>query len=262
MMMMDTANGSSPLLHCEVTNRVALVTLNDPPRRNAVSAPMRAALLETFDRLEADSEVGAVVITGAGTAFCAGAALGDLAVAGADDFRVTYEAFLRVARSPLPTVAAVNGPAVGAGLNLALACDVRLAAQSARFIAKFLQLGLHPGGGNTWMLSRAVGPQMAATMVLFNEALDGEAAARCGLALRCLDDDLLLAEAMLFAEQATLAPRELVGRVKDTLRKTWAVDNVESALEVELVSQVWSSEQPFFRERIQAPREKPQLAAE
>jgi enoyl-CoA hydratase len=260
--MMDTANGLSPLLTCEIANRVALVTLNDPTRRNAVSAEMRGALLNCFDSLEADEDIGAVVITGAGTAFCAGAALGDLAVAAADDFRGTYEAFLRVARSPLPTVAAVNGPAVGAGLNLALACDVRIAGRTARFITKFLQIGLHPGGGNTWMLSRAVGPQLAAAMVLFNDVLDGEAAARCGLALRCVDDDLLVAEAMLFAEQATLAPRELVGRVKATLREMAAVDQVENALELELVSQVWSSEQPFFKERINAPRKDAQLAQE
>jgi enoyl-CoA hydratase len=262
MMMMDSGNGSFPLLDCETTNGVALVTLNDPTRRNAVTGEMRAALLGCFDRLEADPDVGAVVITGAGTAFCAGADLGDLAVAGASDFRVTYDVFLRVARSSLPTIAAVNGPAVGAGLNLALACDVRLAGRSAQFITKFLQLGLHPGGGNTWMLSRAVGPQVAASMLLFNEVLDGEAAARCGLALRCVDDDLLVQDALLFGEQATLAPRELVGRVKETLRGIPAVTCVEDALERELIAQVWSSEQPFFRRRIQARHEKPQLAQE
>ena len=80
-------------------------------------------------------------------------------------------------RSPLPTVAAVNGPAVGAGMNLALACDVRIAGASARFDTRFLRIGLHPGGGHAWMLDRAVGPQAAAAMVLFGARLDGARAA-------------------------------------------------------------------------------------
>ena len=95
------------------------------------------------------------------------------------------------ARSPLPTIAAVNGAAVGAGMNLALACDVRLAGRSARFDTRFLQLGLHPGGGHTWMLQRIAGPQAAAAVVLFGEVLDGEEAERCGLVWRCVDDDAL-----------------------------------------------------------------------
>src|SRR5205823_197881 len=115
---------------------------------------------------------------------------------GAEDaqpgLRSVYEGFLRVARSPLPTVAAVNGAAVGAGMNLALCCDVRIAGRSARFDTRFLKLGLHPGGGHTWMLQRAIGPQGAAAMVLFGDVLNGEAAEKCGLVWRCVDDDALL----------------------------------------------------------------------
>src|SRR5690606_30490026 len=110
-----------------------------------------------------------------------------------------YEGFLRVARCPLPTIAAVNGPAVGAGMNLALACDVRLAGQSARFDTRFLQLGVHPGGGHTWMMRNAVGPQAAAAMVLFGEVLDGAEAERCGLAWRCVADDELVDTAFTMA---------------------------------------------------------------
>src|SRR4029077_6643375 len=118
-----------------------------------------------------------------------------------------YEGFLRVARSALPTMAAANGAAVGAGVTLALACAVRLAARSARFDTRFLQLGLHPGGGHTWMLTRIAGPQTAAATVLLGEGLDGEAAARCGLAWRCVDDDDLLDEARVLAGRAASAPR-------------------------------------------------------
>src|SRR5579862_3335084 len=113
---------------------VAVVTVNDPERRNAITPPMIEEVIAAFDRLEADASVGAVVITGAPPAFCAGA---DLSALGAspspEGLRGIYEAFLRVGRSPLPTIAAVNGAAVGAGMNLALCCDVRVAARRARF---------------------------------------------------------------------------------------------------------------------------------
>src|ERR671920_1584162 len=99
---------------------------------------------------------------GAPPAFCAGADLGNLAEATGDGLGRIYEGFLRIARSPLPTLAAVNGAAVGAGMNLALVCDVRLAARRAPFDTRFIDLGLHPGGGHTWMLRNAVGPQVAA----------------------------------------------------------------------------------------------------
>src|SRR3954466_9594400 len=169
----------------DVVDRVATVTLNDPDKRNAISPAMVDAIAETFDALEADEGVGAVVVTGAPPAFCAGADLSHLGGSQQDGLRHIYEGFLRVARCPLPTLAAVNGAAVGAGMNLALACDVRLAARRAKFDTRFLQLGLHPGGGHTWMFHRIAGPQATAAAVLFGEVLDGEAAERCGLVWRC-----------------------------------------------------------------------------
>ena len=123
-----------------------------------------------------------------------------------------YEGFLRVLRSSLPTVAAVNGPAVGAGLNLALACDVRLAGMSARFDTRFLRIGLHPGGGHAWMLDRAVGPQAAAAMVLFGEALDGARAAEVGLAWACHPDDELLERSIAFARAGRFGAEGAGGR--------------------------------------------------
>ena len=182
------------------------MTLVDRERRNAMTAGMVEEIVATFDALEADPEVGAVVLTGEPPAFCSGAdvaALGSLSESKDDGerrgVRSIYEGFLRVLRSSLPTVAAVNGPAVGAGLNLALACDVRLAGESARFDTRFLRIGLHPGGGHAWMLDRAVGPQTAAAMVLFGAALDGPRAAEVGLAWACHPDDQLLDEAVAFA---------------------------------------------------------------
>jgi enoyl-CoA hydratase len=222
--------------------------------------------VETFDRLEASGDVGAFVITGAPPAFCAGADLGDLGKTGASGgsasgdqgLRSIYEGFLRVARSPLPTLAAVNGAAVGAGMNLALCCDVRLAGRSARFDTRFLKLGLHPGGGHTWMLQRAAGLQTAAAMVLFGEVLDGAAAERCGLVWRCVDDDVLLDEAKAMAARAADTPEELARRAKDVLRQMPGIPAHDAAVDLELSVQSWSAQQPFFAERLAAMRQRVQ----
>jgi enoyl-CoA hydratase len=166
--------------------------------------------------------------------------------------RFVYEGFLRVERSPLPTIAAVNGAAVGAGMNLALACDVRICGRSARFDSRFLQLGLHPGGGHSWMLRDIAGPQVAAATVLFGEVLDGAEAQRCGLVWRCVDDDDLLAEAHRMAARAAAGPRALARRIKSTLAQMSTVDTVADAVDIELAAQLWSMQQPEFAERLAA----------
>lgn len=232
--------------------RVAVVTLDDPDRRNALNADMVTEIIEVFDRLEADDGVGAVVVTGAAPAFCAGANLGNLAEASGEDLTGIYEGFLRIARSSLPTVAAVNGAAVGAGMNLALVCDVRLAAERARFDTRFVDLGLHPGGGHTWMLRDAVGPHHARAMVLFGQILDGREAERVGLVWRCYEDAALLDEAVALAARAASGPKPLVAAVKETLSDMAAVDNHDDAVARELDVQVWSTRQPFFAERLAA----------
>ena len=240
-----------------VAERVAVVTINDPDRRNALTPAMNAELIATFDRLEGDTGVGAVVITGAPPAFCAGADLSHLGASPTPEgLRGIYEGFLRVARSPLPTVAAVNGAAVGAGMNMALCCDLRVAATRARFDTRFLQLGLHPGGGHTWMIQRIMGPQGAAAAVLFGEVMDGEAAERSGLVWRCVQDGDLLATAAALAGKAAAGPPSLARRVKATLSAVAAVDTQEEAIAVELDAQVWSMAQPDFAERLAALQKK------
>jgi enoyl-CoA hydratase len=236
--------------------RVAVVTLDDPERRNALNSQLVDEIVDAFDRLEADDEVGAVVVTGAPPAFCAGADLGNLGEAKREGLRAIYEGFLRVGRSTLPTVAAVNGAAVGAGMNLALVCDVRLAARRAKFDTRFIDLGLHPGGGHTWMLRNAVGPQAAAAMVLFGQILDGEAAEKIGLVWRCVDDDALLDEAVALAARAATGPKQLVTEVKRSLTDMAGIDVHLDAVERELDPQVWSVEQPWFAERLAALRSR------
>jgi enoyl-CoA hydratase len=254
---LDSKKGNNMnLVKTNISNRVAIVTLNDPKQRNALSLAMAEEIESTLDSLEASPEVGAVVLTGTPPAFSAGANLDELENATRDSLRRIYEGFLAVARCPLPTVAAVNGPAVGAGLNLALACDVRVAARGARFESRFLDLALHPGGGHTWMLQRLIGLQGAAAMVLCGESLDGEAAARRGLAWSCVDDDALLDEAVRLAARPAAVPRALVQQLKSTLRVVSRSPQRADAIECELKWQVWSMEQPEFRDRIAAVKQR------
>jgi enoyl-CoA hydratase len=253
-------------LRVDIDQRVAVVTLDDPDRRNVLSLEMVDEMVAAFDRIEDDTDVGAVIVTGTPPAFCAGADLSHLAGAARTDnendaaaqpgLRSVYEGFLRVARSSLPTVAAVNGAAVGAGMNLALACDVRLTGRSARFDTRFLKLGLHPGGGHSWMLHRLAGAQATAAMVLIGEVLGGAEAVEAGLAWRCVDDDALLERARALAAKAAELPPALVRRAKETIATMADVADHEEAVQVELTAQLWSLQQPEFAERLAEMRER------
>ena len=241
--------------HVSRRGRVAIVRLDDPARRNALGDEMVSSIISAFDDLDADDNVGAVVVTGAPPAFCSGAVRANLDRLSSDEaaderssIRDVYEGFLRIHRSALPTIAAVNGAAVGAGMNVALACDVRLVGESARFDAKFAQIGLHPGGGHVWLLERLVGPQTAAAMTLFGERLDaGDAVAR-GLAWSEHSDDELIDAAVTLGEGAARVPRELAARIKATLRQApWQAD-FAAAVDWEVEHQTWSFAQGWFKE--------------
>jgi enoyl-CoA hydratase len=235
---------------------VATLTLNNPAERNTLTAAMVTEIVAAMDEIEADTSVGAIVVTGAPPAFCAGANLGNLAEADGTSLGSIYEGFLRIARSPLPTLAAVNGAAVGAGMNLALGCDVRLAARRAKFDTRFLQIGLHPGGGHTWMLRRIAGPQAVMAAVVFGEVMDGEEAARVGVVHRCVDDDQLLSAAQTMAARAASAPRELAIEAKRTIHAMADIDTHSAAVKRELDPQLWSTRQPWFAERLAALQTK------
>ncbi|MBP2339455.1 enoyl-CoA hydratase [Saccharothrix coeruleofusca] len=236
------------------SDRVAVITVHDPDRRNALTPDLSDRLADAVRACERDEEVNAVVVTGAPPAFCAGADLTALGEAREEGLRRIYAGFLAVADCSLPTIAAVGGAAVGAGLNLALACDVRLAGPRARFDARFLQLGIHPGGGMTWMLQRLVGPQTAAAMTLLGQALDADAAVRRGLAWERVDGghDELVAAAVALARAAAEAPRELLRTSKGTMRTTAALTSRAQAVDTELVPQVASIATPEFAAKLQA----------
>lgn len=244
----------------EIADRVAVLTVSDPARRNALSPELSLRLADAVRACEVDESVHAVVVTGEAPAFCAGA---DLSLLGAgtttaereQGLLAIYSGFLAVADCTLPTVAAVDGPAVGAGLNLALACDVRLAGPRARFDARFLKLGLHPGGGMTWLVHRAVGPQTAAALAMFGEVLSAGDAERLGLVHRVVEEGVLAAAVALAAGPAS-APRDLVLATKRSMRTTAVTADHSDAVQVELGPQLESVNSPAFAERMAAARRR------
>ncbi len=235
----------------EVTDGVAVLTLSNPARRNALNLELSQKLVAAVESAAADQDVGAIVVTGEAPAFCAGGDLGELQQADPATLRRVYSGFLSIAACPLPTLAAVNGAAVGAGINLALACDVRLAGPTAKFDVRFMQLGLHPGGGYTWMANRILGAQGAAAMTLFCDVLDATEAQRVGLVWRTYDsDEALLEGARELAGRAAAAPRELIEQTKATMRVTSRLDSQSDATDIEVRAQAESVHSEAFRERV------------
>ncbi|QGG40649.1 enoyl-CoA hydratase-related protein [Aeromicrobium yanjiei] len=236
----------------------ALLTLDDPDRRNILTSEMVCSIDEDVTRAEATPEVNTLVVTGRGRAFCAGAELATLEQSAAGDFddvREVYEGFLRILRTPLATIAAVNGPAVGAGLNLALACDVRIASTAARFDTRFAHLRIHPGGGHTWLMERAVGHQQATLAVLFGERWDAERAYDVGLVARVVEPESLVDEALALGARLDDMEGDLVRRYVSTLRQAQQTPDHETIFDVETTAQAWSTTRPAFVQNVRALRE-------
>lgn len=254
--MTDIISGDMPgKVRLDIDQGVAVVTLADPGRRNALSKRLSDSLAGAVREALADG-ARALVLAAEPPVFCAGGALDDL-LRQEHPLGEAYAGFLAFAEAPVPTIAAVAGPAIGAGVNLPLACDVVIAGESARFDPRFLDVGIHPGGGHQWRLAQRVGPQGAAALVLCGDSLNGTEAARCGLAWRCVPDDEVLAVAMTLARRAAARSPELVRRAKQTLRETTGyADGSATAFAVELRAQQWSVDQPYFLETVRALREK------
>lgn len=242
----------------EVADRVALITLSDPDRRNALNADLVDELVAAIAALE-QQDVAALIVTGEPPAFCAGADLTALENADGEALRQIYQGFIAIHRTPIPSIAAVNGATVGAGMNLALACDLRLAGESATFDTGFLKLDIHPGGGHTWMLERELGVQATFALTLFGDRLDAREAERRGLVWRCVPDDELLPLARQMAAEAASHPSQLARHLNDTIQEMVSTPTYLEAVETEFERQMWSVHQPEFKAAIARMRE--QIAA-
>jgi 2-(1,2-epoxy-1,2-dihydrophenyl)acetyl-CoA isomerase len=208
----------------ELVDRVARITLNRPDRLNSFTRAMHAELAQALD---AAAEARVVVLTGAGRGFCAGQDLNDRAVAPGEavDLGETVEAswnplIRRLATMPQPVIARVNGVAAGAGANIALACDLVVAAKSAKFIQSFSALGLIPDSGGSWHLPRLVGQARALGLALTGEPLPAEKAADWGLIWKCVDDDALDAEVDALAKKLAALPPLGLAAIKSIVRTT------------------------------------------
>ena len=231
----------------EMREGILVITLNDASRRNVLSEALCVAMSEAVSNATANPHARAIVITGAPPAFCAGADLADLEAAAAGNMPVSavYRSFMDVAMSPLPTLAAVNGPAVGAGFNLALACDMRIASENASFDTRFLKLGLHPGGGHAWMLLCAVGWAHASRLLLAGQSVDAPDAYRIGLIEAVVPTDELVDRAAEILRPTTAVSRELVMRTKASMRLAQQSDH-QTAFLHETAEQSWSFGRPDF----------------
>ncbi len=236
------------LVRTDASGDIVTVVLDDPDHRNALSWAMVCAITRAVDDAVRTGR-RALILTNTPPVFCAGGSVDDLLTPKVP-LEDMYGAFNALAEAPMPTVAALDGAAIGAGLNLALACDLAICTTRSRFDVRFLDVGIHPGGGQLWHLRQLIGRQGAAALSLFGEVLDGEEAVRRGLVWRCVETGELRAEAERLARRAGRHDSELTARVKRTLDATAAILNHEEAVAGELEPQRWSMDRPAFRQAL------------
>jgi 2-(1,2-epoxy-1,2-dihydrophenyl)acetyl-CoA isomerase len=247
-------------LRVEIADGVATVTLDRPDALNALTIALKQALIAAFGDLAGDRAVRAIVLTGAGRAFCAGQDLRERlepdAAALDVELRDRYNPLVRAIRgAPQPVIAAVNGVAAGAGASLAFACDLRIAADTARFVLAFGAIGLIPDTGATWTLQRLVGAGRAAEIALLNELVSAEEAARIGLVNRVVPAADLPAEAAALAARLAAGSPGALARTKQALQ-SGAESSFEEALELEARLQGEAGRHPDHAEGIAAFVEK------
>jgi 2-(1,2-epoxy-1,2-dihydrophenyl)acetyl-CoA isomerase len=254
----------------DVAGGVATITLNRPAKLNAFTAAMHADLRDALERVRGDGSVRALVLTGAGRGFCAGQDLTETQLAGPGaapspdsgkdrgegDVSATLERnyhplVLGLRALPMPVICAVNGVAAGAGCNVALACDVVLAARSASFIEIFSRIALIPDAGGTYFLPRLAGLARAMGLALTADKLGAEQAEQWGLIWRCFDDDRLMPEARALALQFATGPTRAYGLIKRALYAS-AGNSLEQQLALEANLQREAGRSPDFREGVQA----------
>ncbi|PTR22147.1 enoyl-CoA hydratase [Rhodococcus sp. OK519] len=240
---------ATPRVLFAVENSIAQITLDNPDRKGAITIRMATQIAEYCDRIERDESIGAAVVASRGRYFCSGADTRDLAISSADPasseavarVSAVYGAFVRIGNLPVPTVSAVVGGAVGAGLNLALATDVMLVTPDAVLDSGFLARHIHPGGGHLALLGRAVGRQQALAMGVLGAALSGTDAVRRGLAWDTTGPDEILGKAIELVSIAAQDP-VLARRIKNSARLELDPPGVPwpAAVEIERGVQMWS----------------------
>ena len=258
--MTDTAPA-----HLRVDRRddgVAVLTLDNPDQRNAMSDAMTASWVAAVDELAGDRDLRAVVVTGAGSAFCSGGNTGWIASepdATVDELRTRmvafYRAWLSIRRLEVPTIAAVNGPAIGAGLCVALACDIRYAARGARLGAPFVKLGMHAGMAATYLLPNVVGEAHARDLLLTGRLVDADEALRLGLVSRVLEADGFLDEVLATAA-GVAATAPVATRLTTVALRDGGHADFETALQWEGLAQPVTLATADLQEGIAAAREK------
>ena len=247
-------------LRVEVDGGVATLTLDRPATLNALTVPMKIALREALESIARDRAVRAVVLTGAGRAFCAGQDLTEREQPDAApldvEVRERYNPIIRAIRSMgQPVIAAVNGVAAGAGASLAFACDLRIAAEGARFVLAFARIGLVPDSGATWFLPRLVGSAKAAELALVGDAVDATEALRLGLVSSVVPADQLLAEAHELAQRLADGAPLALALTKGALQRSATID-LDEALEGEATLQGIAGASADHAEGLAAFREK------
>ncbi|MHB8513289.1 MAG: enoyl-CoA hydratase/isomerase family protein [Actinomycetota bacterium] len=241
---------------------VVTLTLNRPNVRNAMTQELTEAFSSEIELLRHDGDVRAVIVTGAGPAFCAG---GDLSFIrpgpGASvidirgKMRTFYGRFLSIRSVEVPTIAAIHGAVVGAGLCLAMACDLRVAARGSKISAGFTRIGLHPGMAGTYLLARLVGASRAADLMFTSRVIDGEEALTLGLVNRVVSEDRLLAEATELAESIAANAPIANSLVKRALQLAENAD-LETMLEYEALAQPITMATQDLVEGLDAVRQK------
>ncbi|WP_395699704.1 enoyl-CoA hydratase-related protein [Aquabacterium sp.] len=245
---------SEPLVLVATQGPVRTLTLNRPAALNSFTAAMHAELRAALDAAAADAAVRCVVITGAGRGFCAGQDLNDEAMAG-DVGGVVERLYkplaLQIRSFPVPVLAMVNGVAAGAGANLALGCDMVIAARSASFIQAFSKIALVPDCGGTWLLPRLVGRARAIGLAMTGDKLGAEEAERIGMIWRCVDDAALLDSTMALANKLAAMPARALAQTRQIIDAAMPMDYA-AALGQEAVVQGEMARAGDFAEGVQA----------
>jgi len=253
----------SPELLETVTERVATLTLNRPDRLNALSTPILDGLLEALPRLAADPDVAVVILTGAGRGFCAGGDVKSMAEGSSqldlEDAVQRLRGRMEVSRLlheiPKPTIAMVNGPAAGAGLAMALACDLRVAAQSARFITAFAKVGFSGDFGGSYFLSKLIGSGKARELYYTGDPLDATQALTLGIANSVVPDAELPDATMALARRLARGPSIALGLMKQNFNAAES-GTLSELLDMEALHQVKTSRTEDHREAARAFVEK------